>query len=466
MPEKTNDKTIYSLLEVTKSIQKTLSERYASAFWVKAEMNKLNHYPLSGHCYPDLIEKKNGKIIAEIRSTLWKDDYVRINNLFLKVLKEPLKNGISILLSAKIMYDPVYGISLRILEIDPSFTMGELEREKQATIEMLKQEGIYHSNRSLKISLLPKKIAIISVGTSKGYLDFMKIIEGNEFGYKFFHMLFPALLQGEKAVESITAQLQRINQVKEHFDVVAIVRGGGGETGLTCYNHYRLAREIALFSIPVITGIGHSTNETVAEMIAFKNAITPTDLADFLIQKFNQFSLPVLKCQNLVADKARQVLKEEKLKLYNNVRYFRSVTGSILIKNNAEIKGRQNSLLQSSAFLIRKEREIQKSFLTRLTKTVSLFFCDIKATIKLSKTKLSDRTINFIHIENVKVNHLEKNVRMMNPENVLKRGYSINIANGKAVKSILQIKDGELLTIITADGKVVSKINIINQEET
>ncbi|MDO9028037.1 MAG: exodeoxyribonuclease VII large subunit, partial [Candidatus Roizmanbacteria bacterium] len=268
MPEKVNDKTVLSLLEVTQSIQKTLSERYKSSFWVKAEMNKLNLYPQSGHCYPDLVEKKDGKVIAQMRATLWKDDYIRINNSFQRILKEPLKNGVQILFSAKITFDPAYGLALRIIDIDPSFSLGELEREKQETIERLKKEGIFNKNKEQKLPLLPQRIAIISVETSKGYADFLKIIDENSWGYKFFHFLFPAFLQGEKAIESIGHQLKRIEKVKSHFDVVAIIRGGGGDVGLSCYNNYQLASEVALFPIPVITGIGHATNETVLEMLA------------------------------------------------------------------------------------------------------------------------------------------------------------------------------------------------------
>ena len=130
MPEKSADRTIFSLSEVALSIQKTLNERYTSSFWIKAEMNKLNHYPQSGHCYPDLVEKTDGKIVAEMRSTIWKDDFQRINDNFLNVLHEPLKSGIKILFQAKISYNPVYGLSLRILDIDPSWSLGELEKEK------------------------------------------------------------------------------------------------------------------------------------------------------------------------------------------------------------------------------------------------------------------------------------------------------------------------------------------------
>jgi len=199
MPEKVKNKTIFSLLEVTLSIQKTLSTRYARSFWVKAEMNKLNLYPQSGHCYPELIEKKEGTLIAQVKAILWKDDYISINNNFLRILKEPLKNGINILLYAKIIFDPVHGLSLRILDIDPSYSLGELEREKQETIAKMKKEGLFDMNKGLGMSLLPKRIAIISADTSKGYSDFLEVIYGNSWGYRFFYMLFPTLLQGERA---------------------------------------------------------------------------------------------------------------------------------------------------------------------------------------------------------------------------------------------------------------------------
>src|SRR5687767_10336036 len=146
MPETISDKKVFSLLEVTLSIQKTISDRYKNSFWVKAEMNKLNHYAHSGHCYPELVEKKDGKVIALIKSNLWKSDFEQINQNFMKVLKEPLKDGINILFCASISFDPSHGLSLRILDIDPSFSLGELEREKQETLERLKKEGIFNLN--------------------------------------------------------------------------------------------------------------------------------------------------------------------------------------------------------------------------------------------------------------------------------------------------------------------------------
>ena len=176
MPEIIDDKRIFSLLEVTVSVQKALAERYKSSFWVKAEMNKLNHYPHSGHCYPELVEKVDGKVVAQIKANLWKDDFLRINRNFMGVLHAPLKDGIRILFCARIAFDPVHGLALRITDIDPVFSLGELEREKQASIDMLKKEGIFQRNKSLQFPLVPKRMAVISVQTSKGYADFSKVI--------------------------------------------------------------------------------------------------------------------------------------------------------------------------------------------------------------------------------------------------------------------------------------------------
>jgi exodeoxyribonuclease VII large subunit len=312
MPETINDRKVFSLLEVARSISKTIADRYTSSFWVKAELLKLNHYPRSGHCYPDLVEKSAGSVVAQVRSNLWKSDYNQINRRFLEVTGEPLKDGINILLQARIQYDPIHGLSLQILDIDPGFTMGEMLREKLDTIKKLKEEGLFERNKTLPFPLLPKRVAVISVETSKGYSDFRKKIDENPYGFHFFYMLFPSLLQGDGAVPELKRQLNRIRIVKDHFDVVAIIRGGGGDLGLSCYDNYELAKEVALFPLPVLAGIGHSTNETVVQMVAFKNNITPTDLADYLIRKFSDFKTPLENYERLLNEIPNSAGKTEK----------------------------------------------------------------------------------------------------------------------------------------------------------
>ena len=486
MPETVNDKRVFSLLEVTKSIQKTLDDRYKSSFWVKAEMNKLNFYKHSGHCYPELIEKKDGKVIAQIKSYLWKSDFNRVNNNFQQILKEPLKDGIKILFQAKISFDPSHGMALWIMDIDPSYTLGDLEREKQETIQQLIDEGIYNKNKTLRLPLLPQRIAIISVETSKGYADFLKVIETNSWNYKFFHLLFPSILQGDKAVQGITGQLKRIRKVKNHFDVVAIIRGGGGDVGLSCYNNYHLAKEIALFPVPVITGIGHATNETVSEMISFSNAITPTKLAEYLLQKFHNFSVPVQEAEKKVIDKSRRLLSEENTKFQSEVKLFRSVTENILNTNRNEVKSVISSLLQYAQFIFKNQNDYLRTAKSDIVKETNSLFINAKQEIKnFSITILKDTHSKLNHYQLIvsqlidklysqsglkfksillELNNIEKNIANMSPTNVLKRGYSITLLDGKAVKTIEQIKSGDLINTTVFEGNIISIVNSTNKK--
>lgn len=458
MPETINNKKVFSLIEVTLSIQKTIAERYKSSFWVKAEMNKLNHYSHSGHCYPELVEKKDGKVIAQIKSNLWKSDFDRINANFLSILKEPLKDGIKILFCASISFDPSHGLSLRIIDIDPSFSLGELEREKLETIERLKKDNIFTLNKFLKLPLLPQRIAIISVETSKGYSDYLKVIEHNPWGYKVFNFLFPSLLQGDKSISSIIGQLRRIKKVRKHFDVVAIIRGGGGDVGLSSYNNYELAKEIALFPIPVITGIGHSTNETVAEMISFKNAITPTELADFLIQRFHNFSVPVKKAEEIIVDKAKRILTEEKIKFRNAIKYFQSVACNKLLRSRNDIQSQSNSLLQHAKFLIKVERESFVLVSKSVKKTTGLLFISSNQEVEKLASELNKNFIFQLDKQKSILNSIEKNVNILDPINILRRGFTMTLHNGKTMKSYTEVKPGDVIVSVFADGQVSSDV--------
>jgi exodeoxyribonuclease VII large subunit len=422
MSEIIKNKTVFSLLEVMASIRKTLTERYKSSFWVKAEMSKLNFYKYSGHCYPDLVEKQEGKTIAQMRAVLWKDDYTRINKLFLNTLNEPLKDGIKILFLAEVSFEPSYGLTLHITDIDPDYTLGDLEKEKQETIRRLKEEGIYDRNKSLKIPLLPQRIAIISVETSKGYKDFLGKIENNSEGYCFFHLLFPSVLQGEKIVQSISAQLRQIRKVMHHFDAVAIVRGGGGDIGLSSYNNYSLAKEIALFPLPVLTGIGHITNETVVEKVACRNLITPTDLADFLILQFHNFSVTLENGKQKIAVRANRIINHERFKFQTETKLFRAASKSVLF--------------------------------------------NVRNQLVLLHERLADKSLSLLREQTFRIENIQKYVHSMDPQEVMRRGYSVTLHNGKAVKNISQLNAGDTLHTLVFDGEIISTVQTINKEQS
>lgn len=401
-----DDRKIFSLSEVLFSVQRVLLQRYTSAFWVKAEMNKLNYYTYSGHAYPDLVEKKNNRVVAQIRSVLWKTDFEVINARFMEILNEPLKDGITILFLARITFDPVYGLSLRILDIDPAYTLGVLEQEKQQTLQRLAKENLLYANKKLSLPFpFPQRLAIISVETGKGYADFCKVLDQNPYGYTFFRMLFPSILQGERAIEGITTQLKKIKRLSHHFDMVVVVRGGGGDIGLSCYNNFELSAAIAAFPLPVLTGIGHSTNETVAEMVAFKSAITPTELADFIVDYARQF--------------------DSQLQLFNQRLY--NCTFSFC---ESELQ-RLRDLIRQLTNVAEKQLEFAHHDLEFLQKS------------------LSKQTAFFFKNKSAELQHLHNLILWNSPSRIMESGYTISKINGILLQHAKNISEGQTLTTLS-----------------
>lgn len=464
MSEKLADKIIFTLSEVLQSVQKTISARYTSSFWVKAEMNKLNFYKHSGHCYPELVEKTDGKIVAEIRAVLWNSDYLRINRKFQSVLKDSLKDGIKILFSARIQFDPKYGLSLMIQDIDPSFTLGDLEREKQETIQRLMTEGLFDKNKQIQVPLLPQRIAVISVETSKGYSDFLNIVDKNGWNYKFFHMLFPSLLQGDRAAASMINQLKRIKKVVNFFDVVAIIRGGGGEVGLTCYNDYELAKTICEFPIPVITGIGHSTNTTVSEMVAHTNAITPTKLGEWLLQKFHDFSVPVQKAEDVIKTVSENILSEQHFAFASLIRLFKSVSSNILVRHNNQLRDNSKNITQQVSFYVLQQKENLKNAKLQIHSSSSYLLEQSAEGLRSMRQSISLHSSFFVRQSKTALENVEKNVNNLHPDNVLKRGYSITRVKGKSISGIKNLKAGDVIETIIYDGNISSTVNTIKSK--
>jgi len=449
-------KKTFTLLQLTQSIHRAVQSAFDGRYWIVAEMNKLNFYPKSGHAYPELVEKQDGVIVAEMRANLWKNDFERINQNFIQAIQEPLKDGIKVLMNVSVGFDSKYGISLTIHEIDPSYTLGDLEQEKQNSILALKQQGLFDLNRKKSLPLLPQRLAIISVANSNGYQDFTHIIDGNSWKYKFFHMLFPSLLQGDKAVADLTNQLNRIRKVAHHFDAVVIVRGGGGDIGLACYNNVNLCKVIAEFPLPVLTGIGHRINESVADMVAFKNLITPTDLGNFFLQQFHNFSLPVQRAEEMLADKSLRQLSETKTKLHANVLLFRSVVETLLVRNTWKIETLRVGLRTQTLQRMSVEKGNVQKLSTALTNDARMLLTAGRVSVSKLNEELKNRTIIRLSKEGMSVNGLENSVRLLDPRNVLKRGFSITLVKGKAVTDESEVNSGEEITTLLYNGTIKS----------
>ncbi len=429
-------KNIYSLSQLSRSVQNVIQRYSSKTVWIKAEIVKLNYYSQSGHCYPTLVEKRNGKVIAEMRGNIWSSAFSAINSKFKKVLKEELRDDMTVVLQGSVTYHAVHGLALNIIDIDPEYTLGELAREKALTIEKLKEEQLFEANRKTFLPLLPKTLAIISVETSKGYQDFLNVIQTNSHGYTFHHLLFPAILQGERAVSTILDQLEKIAPYAHIFDAVAIIRGGGGEIGLSCFDNYILAKTIAEFPIPVLTGIGHSTNETVSELVSYKSFITPTKIAEFLLEKFQEFALPVQQAGEQIEKETTWIFRNQKSGLQESARLFNSLTHRTLDRNKTALEQMTRSLSNESLELFRSQKEEIKEIENDL-------FLNVKSQLKEAVQKL--------HFS-------EEKLRLLSPENILKRGYSITRQDGKALRDPRDIDPEKALETQLYNGKILSRL--------
>jgi exodeoxyribonuclease VII large subunit len=452
-----NNRRHFSLYEVTNRIHDVVNQVFKNQFWVKAEINKLNFHKSSGHAYPELVEKQQDRIVAEMRASIFRQDFQRIQRNFESILKEPLKDGITVLLLAQINFHPIYGLSLTISDIDPAFTLGELERERLETMSTLKQWGIFDLNKQKTLPLLPKRIAVISMENSKGYSDFMQVLNHNQWHYSFYTHLFPATLQGDKAITTIIAQLNRIKKVLHHFDAVAIIRGGGGEVGMSCFNNLSLTKAIAEFPLPIFTGIGHSTNETVAEIISFKNAITPTQLADFFIQRFHDFAVPLQKLTEKTLKLSIEMIRFQHKELNYLAGSFKSST-QILIQShrfkNTQIGIGLKNANKHSIFNQHQKLQSQIQILSNQSKWALLIYH--QSLIKQNNQLMI--VLKSLNLFKQELLQMEKSVELLNPANLLKRGYSFATINGALIQSISQLKQGDLIESHFADGTAKSII--------
>lgn len=375
-----NNKPVYSLTEISKSLRSVIAKTYSRPYYIKAEIVRLNYYPHSGHCYPELAEKEGNEIKTQMRAIIWASQFKEINNRFEKITGEPLKEGINILCLATIEYDVKYGLSLQIQDVEPTYTMGDMIKNKMLVIEQLKKEKIFNANKEKKLVLLPKRIAIISVETSKGYGDFMVTLENNPYHFKFAHTLFPSILQGDKAVITIMARLDEIRSRTEEFDSVVIIRGGGGDVGLSCYDDYRLAAAVATFPLPVIAGIGHSTNITVTDMVAYQSKITPTDVANFFIDRFRKFNETLDEMKNRIKMNYTGILYPQKEQIDHTKKLINLFLKQIFHRKKEEIKN-----IEQKIELLHPDHILKRGF--------SITYLNKKAVISQNELKQGDKII-------------------------------------------------------------------------
>ena len=383
-----------------------------------------------------LIEKepRRGTTLASVRGMIWANRWWLLRDSFEQQTGQSFASGLKVMIQVQVSMHELYGLSLNILDIDPTYTLGELARRRLEILKQLKEEGVIDMNRELPFPILPRRIAIISAEGAAGYGDFLKQLSQNTFGLKFYCHLFPATMQGQQTESSVIAALERIFEVQDYFDVVVIIRGGGATVDLASFDSYQLAFNVANFPIPVITGIGHDRDETVLDHVAHTSVKTPTAAAALLIDKMAEQLQNVLDLQEEIKDHLEQRMNDERQRLQRFGNAIRNTHVTLTQQiGRLEMMGQK---IQGSAHqrILRENNRLEM-----MSQTIRLH---IGQHMQRDKDKLS---------------FFEKTILMAQPDNILKRGFSITRLNGHAVKSASSVPQGSMLKIQTADGELTAQ---------
>lgn len=326
----------YTLSELCQAIEQVLQFELGDTYWVRAEIASLTE---RGHCYMELVEKaKNNTVAAKVRATCWQQVYHLLSAYFATETGQTLSVGMQVLLQVEVSFHSVYGLSLNVVGIDPTFTLGDLARQRQLTIQRLQEDGVMDLQRALTIPSLPRRIAVISAADAAGYGDFCHQLLSNNSGFLFRTQLFPAVMQGDQSPASIIAALEQIAYQVEQYDVVVIVRGGGATTDLRNFDDYSLAFHCANFPLPIIAGIGHTRDVSVVDMVVHTSVKTPTAAAEWLITAMQEQADRLAELQLRLQRIAQHAIRKQQNQLDTLWQSLRFATQRRLHRQRAQLE--------------------------------------------------------------------------------------------------------------------------------
>lgn len=431
-----------SISELNRLIQQALETELDPVIWVIGEIADLRQAP-QGHAYFELVEKQGNTVQAKIKANLWSFAYRSVAARFESVTGSSIKNGMKVLAQVAVNFHPVYGLSVNVKDIDPSFSLGERARVRQETIDRLTKEGLLRLNARHLLPTVIQKIAIISSPTAAGYGDFINQLENNSYGYQVYHKLFPSMMQGNEAVASLIRSLEQIESLKDEMgmEAVVMIRGGGAQLDLDCFDDYRLAAKIANFSLPILTGIGHERDEGIADLVAHTSLKTPTAVAEFLLSGFREFE-EILSLAMLRLDRAtRQKLSEEQTKINQIAHQVKAFCESSLKLEAEKLNSSINRIRISAKNILQIQGNTLASFEKNMIRGLGSF-------LQKQKQNLESK---------------ELLLRQLNPEAILARGYTRTEINGKPINTA-KIQLGDELQTHTSKHKISSTITQIEEK--
>jgi exodeoxyribonuclease VII large subunit len=448
-----------SLTELQLIIRDSLYLSMPQMFWVSAEISEIT-LNSSGHCYLELIEKHPDEknIRARIRAIIWNSRFGFIRSFFENITGETLKGGLKILVKAKVEYHEVYGLSLVITDIDPAFTLGEMEVKRQLIIKKLEEEGVFSMNRELDFPLLPQRIAIISSKSAAGYTDFINHLTANSFGYVFYTALIETPMQGTETEQGVIAALDKIATHAGLFDLVVIIRGGGSQTDLSWFDSYGIAYHVTQFPLPVITGIGHEKNMSVTDLVANKSLKTPTAVADFLIDNMAIAENELNEMSSGIRDSARVIIGENRSKIDTCSIKLLPLARIMISASREIVSGKVMELISRVREQTFRSGVVTANLISRLSSSAKTVLSDRIKAVETSKQNLMSFTLNVVSNNRNRLTGFQNMLKILDPENTLRRGYTITSLNGKILKSSDQLNMDDIIDTRFTDGSVASKV--------
>ena len=437
-----NSKNIVTLYELNRLVSKVIESEMPSEYWVEAELSECRES--RGHCYMELIQKdeRTATPIAKASAKCWANKWMLIRPDFERTTGQRLHAGMKVLLKVFAQFHESYGFSWIVTDIDPTYTLGGMARKRQEIIRQLKEEGVFDLQKELQLPLFCQRIAVISSETAAGYGDFCNQLADNPYGFQFQTRLFPAIMQGEGVEQSIINALNRIFDLTkgqtpcEVFDCVVIIRGGGATSDMSGFDTLALAENVANFPLPIITGIGHDRDESILDMVSHIRVKTPTAAAALLIDHLKTVLDVINDAQEQIVRLAQQKLTFHKSRL--------STFAEILPRLFTNVKTRQEARLDS--LNSRMTTAIRQSIITQQSLINAL---EVKMPIILDRRLMAEQH---------RLQLIEEKTKNLDPILLLRRGYSITLHNGKAVRSPQQLQSGDEIETRLEKGTIKSII--------
>jgi exodeoxyribonuclease VII large subunit len=446
-----------TLTELQLIIRDSLYMSLPEMFWVIAEISEIKENS-AGHCYLELIEKHPDEknVRARVKAIIWNNRYRFLKSLFENITGESIKDGLKILVKAKVEYHEIYGLSLVITDIDPAFTLGELAMKRQLVINRLQQEGVFTMNRELEIPCFPQRIAIISSKNAAGYTDFMNHLTTNNYGYVFYTCLFESLMQGPETEQGVIIALDKIADNAHMFDLVVIIRGGGSQSDLSWFDSYNIAYHITQFPLPVITGIGHEKDLSVTDMVANQALKTPTATADFIIDTTAETENHIMSVWLSIKEIAAETIGKSRSRLDSAQMKLQPLSQIIIAGMKESISDKVIDIISIGKDFTSRAGGITVNQRSRLISVVRSFAKEEHLALKRNNEILGNLVLNYIELNRSRLEAYENTLKILNPFNVLKRGYTITSLKGQIITNKDKLKEDDIIDTQFSDGVVRS----------